>query len=151
MELAESCYIWSKPNTEKHKKNNITTVKHGGGNVILTSLLEQPEGKMSWHQSVSWGSSAPGLCSKKVIQSIRVSRPLKVNVKIKLKFSKGSTSGVQELITLFKTYCNVREENRNPEGLNVFSFYLYFSTWFLFLTLNQCLVLTISNTFLKVF
>jgi hypothetical protein len=28
-------YVWCKPNTSHHPENTITTVKHGGGNIML--------------------------------------------------------------------------------------------------------------------
>jgi hypothetical protein len=33
------CYVWRKPNTSHHPENPITTVKNGGGSIMLWGCL----------------------------------------------------------------------------------------------------------------
>lgn len=58
-----SCYIWCTNNTACHEKKIITTVKHGGGSVIMWGWFAKE------NQFVTSCSSALGLCSRIMIQN----------------------------------------------------------------------------------
>ena len=70
--LAIKCYVWRKPNTSHHPKNNIPTVDHGVGSIMLRGCFSLAgTGKLVRIEGMKDGAKYREILAGNLLQSSR--------------------------------------------------------------------------------